>query len=47
MRYVVDNHGYKAYGIEMFRQDLIYYRSDNLTVVYLGRQAIPSAYGPV
>lgn len=27
----LNNHGYKAYGIEMFRQDLIYYRSDNLS----------------
>lgn len=26
----LNNHGYKAYGIEMFRQDLIYYRSENL-----------------
>ncbi len=26
----LNNNGYKAYGIEMFRQDLIYYRSDSL-----------------
>ncbi len=26
----LNSHGYKTYGIEMFRQDLIYYRSDNL-----------------
>lgn len=26
----LNSHGYKAYGIEMFRQDLIYYRSENL-----------------
>lgn len=26
----LNNHGYKAYGIEMFRQDLLYYRSENL-----------------
>lgn len=26
----LNNHGYKAYGIEMFRQDLLYYRSDVL-----------------
>lgn len=27
----LNNHGYKAYGIEMFRQDLIYYRSNELS----------------
>lgn len=26
----LNSHGYKAYGIEMFRQDLLYYRSENL-----------------
>lgn len=27
----LNNHGYKAYGIEMFKQDLIYYRSHELS----------------